>query len=125
MKFLRFWFPVISYSAMIFYVSGLPNLDVGIEIPHFDKVLHIGEYAVLGLLFARALQGTQKTLSFFGVLSLTFLFIVVFGIADEWRQMFVPGRDASSMDVLSDCIGGFIGVFLYSKLIKRTIVWRR
>lgn len=120
MKFLRFWFPVISYSAMIFYVSGLPNLDVGFGFSYLDKFLHVVEYAILGFLFARALKGAKTTFSFLKLISFTLLFTVLFGISDEWHQMFIPGRDASSMDVLSDSMGGLIGAFSFLWTIKRS-----
>lgn len=125
MKFLRFWFPVISYSAMIFYVSGLSNLDIGFGISYFDKFLHVGEYAILGFLFARALKGTRKTIFFPEVMGITLLFISIFGIADEWHQMLVPGRDASSADVLSDGVGGMLGSFLYLIIRKRVKSWHK
>jgi len=125
MKFLRFWFPVISYSAMIFYVSGLPNLNVFFGIGHFDKLLHIGEYAILGFLFARALAGGQNSLASLRVIGLTLLFVVFFGAGDEWHQSFVPGRDMSGGDLLADCVGGLFGAFIYLTSINHIKLWHR
>ena len=112
MSKLKAWLPVIIYCGIIFTVSSIPIQLPETKISFFDKLLHVAEYAVLGLLIARALkiQGLKAT-QFITILfaaELAFLY----GAFDELHQFFVPGRFASSLDLLADGIGGLIGAGL-------------
>ena len=65
------------------------------------KAAHMGEYAVLWLLYARALavSGAERP-------RLTALFLSVFYAAtDEFHQGFIAGRGPSAMDVCIDALG--------------------
>ena len=112
-KFLRFWFPVIFYSAIIFYLSSIPDLKAPLEEFNFDKVIHMGEYLILGILLARALTNTQKHLSGSMIFWATFLFCLLYGISDEFHQSFVVGRVSDWKDALVDTLGGSLGGWLY------------
>ncbi|MFH1360975.1 MAG: VanZ family protein [Candidatus Omnitrophota bacterium] len=114
MKFLKFWFPVLLYSGIIFYVSGLPNVKTPAPWPLFDKFLHILEYAVLGFLFARALfHSAPGAYSQHKIILTTLIFCLFYGVSDEVHQLFVIGRDASLFDVLADGLGGLLGGVLF------------
>ena len=66
------------------------------------------EYAVLGFLTVRAQKGTTEwplnTIFWMAV-----LFCFLYGLSDEFHQIFVPGREASLGDAAADTIGGFLG----------------
>ena len=57
---MRAWLPVAAYMALIFYFSSLPHPEE--KLPRFlfealgDKLLHMIEYAVLGVLCYRAFR---------------------------------------------------------------------
>ena len=53
----------------------------------------------------------SANLIFFGAF-LAFLY----GLTDEIHQAFVPGRDASALDVMADGTGAMIGSFIYKGL---------
>ena len=112
-KFFKFWFPVISYSVIIFCLSGIPNLKAPLAENNFDKVIHLGEYLILGVLGARALTNTQKHYSAMMILGTVFLFCLFYGITDEFHQSFVMGRVSDWKDVLADTTGGSLGGWLY------------
>lgn len=40
--------------------------------------------------------------------SLVFLFVLAWGICDEWHQSSTPGRDASALDIVTDAVGALI-----------------
>jgi len=40
---------------------------------------------------------------------LPILIAVLYGVSDEFHQSFVPARDASVMDLVSDTVGAFLG----------------
>jgi VanZ family protein len=71
------------------------------------KIAHLTEYALLGLLAARAFRGSRRD----GLSTRWFLasviLIVVYALVDEYHQSFVPSRTASIYDSLIDIAGGF------------------
>jgi len=112
-RFVRFWFPVFLYSGIIFYVSSLPQVVTPPGIPWLDKVAHLFEYGIWAVLAARAIQATQQGVSI-KIVWLAVLFLsLVHGMADEYLQSFIPGRDANLFDVLADCAGGALGGYVY------------
>jgi len=86
---------------------------VRVPIPFFDKLLHAGEYAVLGFLCARAVFGTARQHHRQHIVLLVALFCFLYGCTDEYHQLFVAGRAASLADALADGIGGTLGALLY------------
>ena len=112
LKFLKFWFPVILYSAIIFYISSWENLGTPIPGLYIDKVFHLLEYIPFGFLLTRALTGTKE-----GRVSVFFILVVLltfgYGLSDEFHQSFVPGRESTLGDALADTIGGTLGCWFY------------
>jgi len=82
----------------------LPDVD----IPSFDKFLHMIEYGILGYLMIRALVGSEVKLPHGKLIILAVIFATLYGVTDEIHQMFVPGRAPEILDVLSDFIGASI-----------------
>src|SRR5262249_14578235 len=104
---LTSWLPVLLWAALIFALSSIPSLGTGLggwDLV-FRKCAHVTEYAILGLLLARALGREAPAL----------LLGVVYAASDELHQAFVRGRHASPVDVAIDMLGLLIGV----------AVWRR
>lgn len=113
-KIFKFWFPVFFYSGIIFYVSSWEKIQISPEIPFLDKFLHLLEYAVLGFLTARAQKATTGfSLGAIGWVAV--LFCLLYGLSDEFHQMFVPGREASLVDVAADTLGGFLGTLIITR----------
>jgi VanZ family protein len=104
---VTYWLPVLLWAALIFALSSIPSLSTGLGT--WDYVLrkgaHVTEYAVLGLLLARALGRELPALA--GG--------VVYAMSDEVHQAFVRGRHAAPLDVAIDSIGLLIGVFAWRR----------
>ena len=100
--------------GLIFMLSSQSDLPAPYEFPGSDKVVHVLAYAPLGFLMVYALSRSTSSanLIFFG----TFL-AFLYGFTDEIHQYFVPGRDASALDVMADGAGAMIG--------SRVFVWTR
>ena len=114
--FTRFLLPLILYLILIFFMSSLPGKEIpDVDIPYFDKLLHLMEYAVLGFLLMRGLKNSELKFSNISFIIFTAIFSTLYGLSDEFHQSFVPSRDASLLDVLFDCIGGAIGGIVYRK----------
>ena len=113
MKFLKFWFPVILYSGIIFYVSSISNVTIPLQEIHFDKILHVLEYIPFGFLVARGIWCTKPSLSGTILVIGVGLAAFLFGMSDEYHQSFVMGRSSSITDLIGDTIGGVVGGYIY------------
>jgi VanZ family protein len=108
---LRTWLPVVVWAAVIFAFSSVPHLgtDLGVWDTILRKCAHVTEYAILGLLLARALGRETPA----------FLAGVAYAITDEIHQRFVSGRHASPVDVAIDSVGILIGVLAFEATKRR------
>ena len=111
--FLRFWFPVVAWAALIFVFSSVPDLGTGLG--GWDLVLrklaHATEYAVLGALLVRA---TARP-------GLAFGLGVLYAISDEVHQVFVQGRHGSPIDIAIDAVGVALGIAVWHALHARRL----
>jgi len=113
-----YWLLLAGYAGLIFWLSSLGSS----ELPDFlglvwDKLLHAVSYALLAMLFLLALNGgwRRRTLRR-GAMAGTLLFVLAYGLTDEWHQYGVATRTASAADLLADLLGGIIGVLAYRLL---------
>ena len=99
------WLPVVAWAALIFALSSIPHLGTGLGT--WDTILrkgaHVTEYAIFGLLLARAIGREAPA----------FLLGVAYAITDEVHQHFVSGRHSSPIDVAIDSTGVLIGVLVF------------
>jgi VanZ family protein len=102
------WLPAVAWAAMIYALSSIPDLSTGLGVwdTILRKLAHTAEYAVLGLLFARALERDLPA----------FLAAVAYAVTDEVHQHFVAGRHASPVDVAIDSVGVAVGVLLWRRM---------
>jgi VanZ family protein len=104
------WIPLIVWVIVVFAVPNILSLSgSGPDLPRrFDKVIHFIEYMILAMLIYWGL--TQQTKREW---LLTFCAVAFAGMAigalDEFTQYFIPQRDSSIMDWLSDAAGILVG----------------
>ncbi len=103
------------YAVLILAVSSVPGSDLPQEVALVsDKLLHFGEYAVLGLLGGWAYLRYKPSL-----LLLLLGFGFVFSGLDEYWQSHVSGRDSDILDFLADLAGYLAGTFIVSCYCKK------
>jgi VanZ family protein len=109
---LRLWLPVVAWAAVIFAFSAVPSLGTGLGTWDMilRKIAHATEYAILGALLARAVQGRLVLALGLGV---------AYAITDEVHQTLVPGRAGRPLDVLIDTVGVALGVLAWRQLRAR------
>lgn len=119
-KLFIFWLPVIIWSSVIYFFSSIPHLKIEI-LGFWDlilrKIAHIVEYAILSLLYFRAIKNTTNlkgTSFYFWPMFLS----LIYAISDEIHQHFVPGRYCSVVDIGIDSVGIIIGCVIYTKFFK-------
>jgi VanZ family protein len=111
--FLRYWLPLIAYCLLIFFMSSFkPPLDLP-PIENADKVVHMGIYGLLGILFCRAYRSRWPSASGWTMANASLLSAGFYGMTDEIHQYFVPSRSADPWDWLADMIGAMLGVAAY------------
>ena len=122
----RWWlvlFPLLGYGAIIFYLSHQSRWLF--DPPDFfssDKIYHLIEYAVLGILAARVVEEYQLPQRPREKVIAVLLFCFLYGLSDEIHQWFVPGRFAAAGDVLADSLGGLLGGLVYFKWKGRRLL---
>jgi len=117
MRRLMLWIPPLVYMLVIFQLSSESHPVPMIAEHVWDKLLHFLEYGGLGALLYRAFRGEGFT----GTAALIVAAVTgaTYGASDEWHQSFVPLRDSSIRDWLTDLLGGSTGAALYGTLEKR------
>jgi VanZ family protein len=98
------WAPPLALMGLIFFLSHQPDLSSGLGI--WDtigrKILHAAEYALLCVLWWRALGGIttpRRAVAAAAALSL------VYAASDEVHQSFIEGRHGTPLDVAIDSVG--------------------
>ncbi len=103
--FARFWLPVLAYVSLIFVLSAQPGLQPPFHFQNADKLSHLTEYGLLGLLLVRALRASLPARSWVFVVTLALGIGLGVAAGDETFQSFVPMRDSSVFDWLADGTG--------------------
>ena len=142
LRFVRYWMPAIVWMAIIFLgstdmlsaehtsrflvpflrwfdpqisLAALNAIQLGIR-----KLGHLTEYAILAMLFWRALRGGIRWQM---KMSLLFLVAVlasaIFAASDEFHQSFVPSRTGSPNDVMIDICGALAGLAICWAFARR------
>ena len=106
------------YVGLIFTLSAQPRLRPPLRFQNADKLCHILEYGGLGLLTVRALRSSTRAPVAASVVVGTLALCAAIGVADEWFQSFVPGRESSAFDALADAAGATLSQMLYLALAR-------
>lgn len=112
---LSLWLPVGAWCGLIFFLSGIPNLQT--ELGPWDFVLrkcaHMTEYAILYFLLYRALRGSIPSVSARRLSFLSLLITIFYAVSDEYHQSFVPTRGPSAIDVGIDSSGALVALLIH------------
>ena len=110
--FVYFWLPVILYVGLIFGASSIPGRDVPVLFPYMDKLEHLAEYSLFGLLLGRAFRftvgGQQGRLWAFATVGLG----GAVGALDELYQKLTPGRMSDVRDWAVDLAAVLLAVLV-------------
>jgi VanZ family protein len=97
-----------------------PEVPVVSGIPHFDKLVHFGLYAVEAFFLYRAMAWPGRAVfSLLRALAVTGT-MAVWGAADELHQHWIPDRSMEGADVASDITGAAVGALVASLVARGT-----
>ena len=90
--------------------SSIPGKELPkLILVSWDKMYHIGEFAVLVIALAWSISRVRTTKWSPVVLVIAFVIAAAYAPIDEWHQSWVPGRDVSLLDMTADWAGCAIG----------------
>ena len=115
MERLRAWGPAVGWAAVLFVLSALPQLGRAPSFPFSDKVAHVAIYGILGITLAWGWSRSPRPVSHLVLLVAG----AVYGISDEWHQMYVPGRVPDVADWLADVVGLWVGYAAALQFVER------
>jgi len=106
--------PGIFWSFLTFFVSTLPGKDLPIiDILNFDKIAHLGFYAVF---YFMTLWGLSRNYSFSKkkVQIICISYTVLFGVLMEFIQgNYIPQRFFDPYDALANTLGVILAAILF------------
>lgn len=114
-KLLRL-LPTLAYMAAIFHVSSLRPDQLALPADVSDRLLHFLAYFGLGLLVMFSVAAFSPHGLPAGRYLVAGAIGVLYGASDEWHQSFVPGREASMIDLGFDA-GGVIAALVLLRLL--------
>lgn len=108
----------IAWMGGIFALSSRSTIPVppGLTTELTAIAGHLVAYAVLAVLLWWALEPLEVSRRRRFALALSGA--VAYGLSDEWHQSFVPGRDASVLDLMVDGIGAFGGLVIVRRVTR-------
>jgi VanZ family protein len=108
------WGLLGGYAACIFLLSSMPGQTLP-KVHVNDKLIHTGEFALLGFLMCRALASQMPTWPRPRIACLSLLVAIVYGATDEFHQLFVAARSAEWADLAADSVGAALAVWIWLK----------
>jgi len=113
-KALALWALAVGYAATIFLLSAFPvpaPAEAAVRVG--DKALHLLEYAGFALLLSLAIASAPAPRVRLLAPWIALAGAVLYAASDELHQAFVPGRDASFLDLAADVAGAAIGAAVH------------
>lgn len=98
------WAWPLMLAVMIFVASGRGSVAAP-DVTNIDKLTHFSVFGLLATLIARTQPSKRWWL---GLVLASF-----YGIADEFRQSFTPGRSVEVADWVADTLGAAVAVTAY------------
>jgi VanZ family protein len=106
----------ILWMLLVLIFSSIPSSRIpDLHINFSDKLLHVGQYFIAGLLLF--FYSTSRTYTL-RKLELSFTYLAVFSILDELHQLFIQGRSVCIWDATANVTGVFFALLFSIILIK-------
>ena len=112
--FLVYKAPALGYAVLIFIMSSIPGYELP-KLPFysFDKLVHLFEFGLFGMLIYRALRYPHPVIKPY---LLTLCIGIPFAALDEFHQLFVSGRNCDGIDFVVDVLGLLIFTGISARL---------
>lgn len=108
-KNLRKWVPALIVMLLIFILSSTPGKTLNYYGLGAES-LHISGHSIMFFLLCFAFYKAQKDIT------ISILLTTIYGVLDEFHQMFTPNRSSSFFDIATDFVGALVAGFIIWKL---------
>lgn len=102
----------IIIALNIFFFSSIPGEYINNQLKPISVFYHFFIFFLLSFFLFISITG-QKNLNLNSIL-IVILFCLFYAILDEFHQIFVTGRTADILDILTDLAGILTSIILYS-----------
>lgn len=109
------WVFLGGYVVCIFILSSIPGQDLP-SVHVSDKLIHTGEFGLLGILMCRALTAQLPAWPRSRIALVSLLAAICYGATDELHQLFVSARSAELADLAADGLGVTLAVWGWLRL---------
>lgn len=115
---IKFWKTAL-WAIIVFIISSLPGNKVDdmpfLNIPYIDKIIHMGMYFILTLLFVYEINNNSFSASpKFLYVFIIIVICLIYGIILEYLQyLLFTGRSADVFDVLFNSIGCILAILSF------------
>ncbi len=99
------WLWAVAVGGTVFFASGQTHVAAP-GIVNFDKVAHALVFGLIATLVGRSFRRRRTVWMAIVITS-------AYGMADEIRQSFTPGRSVEIADWVADTVGACLAVTLY------------
>lgn len=108
----------LSLAVFIFYMSSRTFPGIG-KKGFLSYVYHFSVFfAFAGFFLISVMRGKLKSELFLFVIALS----IAYGVSDEYHQLFVPGRYADVLDVLTDSVGVLSASIIYGVRCRERMI---
>jgi len=100
----------------LIYLSLLPDLNgPSIEIPYFDKIVHLGFYFVASFLFLLFIEKTSlnKQTKNIKIFSAIVIHLTIGVLIEYLQENYVSGRSGELEDVFANFLGILFAIIIY------------
>lgn len=102
----------VVYALVVVAVSSWPFIKIpDLGVSWTDKIAHFSQYAVLACLVAGG-WARRGGWSIWREQWRPMAFLILFAAADEFHQLWIPRRAASTFDWVADSLGVIVGFAL-------------
>ncbi|MEK6791803.1 MAG: VanZ family protein [Deltaproteobacteria bacterium] len=120
MKNILFFVTPLAYMLLIFELSLRPMPGLAPEVQGIDKLYHFAGYAIMGLLWTRALvRGRVKGVYGGRIIIIAWAISFLFGVFIEVCQAYTPPREGDVFDAVANGLGALAGAVMFSWYAKR------
>ncbi|MDD3732701.1 MAG: VanZ family protein [candidate division Zixibacteria bacterium] len=108
-SFIYYHLPVIIYGSIIIIISSIPRLKPpDLKFYAADKLAHFVEYGIFSYLTFRSFVNIKPNMDLTMVWAISLIFLISFGLLDEYYQSFIPGRFSDLGDWLTDSLSAVL-----------------
>ena len=112
---------VVLITIEIFYFSSLPGTAGVGGNPWVARAYHFIVFFLFGFFLLTAIKGNKRIKV--NYLLIVLLISILHAFLDEFHQIFVPFRDASMRDVLTDSLGIWCSAIIYYFIDRKRIIF--